>query len=255
MIKIPINYKLFLGNRFFKNLCAKSIMPISPSKGLLLITLGSPESPTPSATRTYLKKFLSDPHIMPLPSLLKTILLNSYILPFRAPKSANRYAKIWKTEGSPQIINSYSCLNAIKEGLPSDFDSQIAFQYSAPSIQNALNHFQSTKIQKLFILPLFPQYSYSVTGAIFDTVFDTLKEMSFTPELHFINQFYEQSFFINPIAAQVKTALLKKKYDAVLFSYHGIPLSHLQCSVVGPKRIGTPPRRIARTAYTGSAVT
>lgn len=211
-------------------------MPQSCSKGVLFVTLGSPENPFSSGIRSYLKEFLSDPRVLSIPSIFRFLLLYGIILPFRVPKVSKHYQEIWTRDGSPQIQNSQNFFHAIKKEFPDDFQCQIAFQYGTPSIQDSLDLLLQTNIQELCVIPLFPQYTSAVTGSIIETVIKTAERKPVIPKLQLIDHFFDQDFYVKSLAKKLQKALsLAPAYDCIVFSYHGIPLSHLKNTQLSDK--------------------
>lgn len=205
-------------------------MQSSPTKGILFVTIGSPNAPTPAAVRSFLKQFLSDARVINLPSFWRFCLVYGLILPFRSKKVAQKYTEIWAPTGSPQKINSQRFLDAIQAALKGDFITSIAYQYDTPSIENEIDKMLDKGVEQLYIFPLFPQYTSAVTGSIFEAALKHLSSKSLIPEFHLISQFYQEDFYILAWVNALKKQLFDSPpYDAIVFSYHGIPFSQLNC--------------------------
>ncbi|MEW8385064.1 MAG: ferrochelatase, partial [Candidatus Thiodiazotropha taylori] len=147
-----------------------------PDGGLaiLLINLGTPDAPTTSAVRRYLAEFLSDPRIVAIPKLIWQIILHGIVLRVRPKRSAKAYASIWTDQGSPLLVLSKQQRDAIEQAIKSRFNGQVsvalAMRYGNPSIADTLKQLRERNIQRVLVLPLYPQYSATTTASIFDAV-------------------------------------------------------------------------------------
>ena len=192
--------------------------------GLLLINIGSPQSPAITDVRRYLRVFLSDKRVIDLPAWLRYPLLYCFILPTRPRRSAKAYQEIWTSEGSPLISTSMRVGDALQARLGPQYQVAIGMRYGQPSIQNALDALSDC--DQITILPLYPQYSSAATGSSIEQVLRILKSRSIFPSITVIRDFYQHPAFIQAQAAQIAPHLLD--HDYVLFSYHGLPENHLQ---------------------------
>ena len=192
--------------------------------GIILINLGTPDNCDVRSVRRYLREFLNDRRVIELPFLIRKILLNLFILPFRPKKSAKAYKKIWTTAGSPLLINS----NALKQNLAECFDDnyqvELAMRYGKPSIASALD--QLKDVDKLVVLPLYPQYSSAANGSSIEKLYLELRSRRSQPTLTIIRDFYDDLGFLNAQANVIKDNL-KHQDSHLLFSYHGLPENHL----------------------------
>ncbi|MGQ3888094.1 ferrochelatase [Legionella sp. CNM-1927-20] len=191
--------------------------------GLLLINLGTPKSPTTTDVRRYLKEFLADKRVIKLSAPIRYFLLYAFILPFRPKQSAHAYKAIWTEEGSPLLINHQRLVNKLQSKL-SNTQVALAMQYGEPSIIAALKQLEDCA--HITILPLYPQYSSAATGAALEKVLTLLAKKPTHPSLQVIRDFYNHPSFLLAQAALIKPYI--EKYDHILFSYHGIPESHLK---------------------------
>ena len=187
--------------------------------GLLLVNLGSPQSPSKRHVRQYLREFLSDPDVIDIPYLFRKLLLYGVILPFRTPKTAQAYQKIWTPQGSPLLVYSQQLRDSIANRLPS-WNVQLAMRYGKPSIKEAIETFKTASINKLVVFPLYPQYATSSTETALKQIKTLIPE---SMPLQIIPPFYDHPAFINAFASQGKERLNNQHYDHVLFSYHGLP--------------------------------
>jgi len=201
--------------------------------GVLLTNLGTPEAPTASALRTYLREFLSDPRVVEIPRLIWLIILHGIILRVRPKKSANLYQSIWTKQGSPLMVHSEELTSKIRTKIKKQFGDDIAvdfaMRYGNPSINKALNDFQLQGIDKIIVLPLYPQYAAPTTGSTFDVVANEIKSWRWIPSLHFISGYHENPNYINALANSVLEHFEKYgKPEKLVLSYHGMPQLFLE---------------------------
>ena len=201
--------------------------------GVLLVNLGTPSAPTYFAVQRYLREFLSDRRVIDNSRLIWLLLLYGVVLPLRPLRTAGKYRKIWMTEGSPLAV--YSQRLAIKIGalLNAAFKDRVhlelAMTYGSPSIAHAVQSFASKGIDRLLVLPLYPQYCSSTTGSVVDGTNRALQRWRTLPETRFINDYHDDRGFIDALSRKIRL-----HWDAsgershLLFSYHGIPLSYVE---------------------------
>lgn len=208
------------------------------TNGLLLINLGTPEAPTASSVRSYLREFLSDPRVLDIDPLARSALLNFVILPFRPQKSAAAYRLIWSaTRGSPLLFNSEDLVREVQRELGGDWAVALAMRYGQPSIASALKHLQQAGATSISVLPLYPQYATSSTGSSLSHVFDAAAAMAVPPPLTVLPAFYDDAGFIQAVA-DVGTESLEgtEPPDHVLFSFHGLPERQVKATDLGSGR-------------------
>lgn len=187
-----------------------------------MTNIGSPDEPTPKAVRRYLKKFLSDGRVVDIPSFIWYPILYGFILPFRSKKSASLYQKIWTTQGSPLTVLT----SKLAEKLQQQLNAPVALgmHYGNPSIEHALENLRAQQVNKLIILPLYPQYSATTTAATFDFVANHLAGWKNIPALQFIHDYSSQPEYINAISKSIQQCWQTQgKAQHLLFSFHGIP--------------------------------
>lgn len=196
--------------------------------GVLLVNLGTPEAPTTSALRTYLREFLSDPRVVEVPRFIWFFVLNLIILAFRPRLSAKAYASIWQKEGSPLLINSQKITNKVRDALPKeDFVVELAMRYGKPSVSSTIDSMLTQGVSKLLVLPLYPQYSATTTASTFDAVAKVLAKKRQIPELRFINQYCDNELYVDALAQSVKAHWDKHgRAEKLILSYHGIPKAY-----------------------------
>lgn len=204
---------------------------LSPLRvGVLLVNLGTPKAPTTSEVRRYLKQFLSDRRVIEIPRIMWWLILHLAILPFRSGKSAQAYAKIWTPKGSPLLVYTHNIARALKQKLKQTWPDVIvstAMTYGSPDTNRTINELREANVRKLLILPLFPQYSATTTGAAFDAVTDTLRKQRWLPELRFINSYHDHPEYINACAKQIASQRKGKQNDKLILSFHGLPKRNL----------------------------
>jgi ferrochelatase len=193
---------------------------------VLLINVGTPDSPSVKDVRKYLFRFLNDRRVIDIPWLLQKILVNLIIVPFRAPKSAKLYRLLWTEKGSPLLFHSNSVKIKLQEQLGSRYKVFIAMRYGNPGLHNVLDEIHSGEFTKIIVLPMFPQYASSSTGTAKAAVMDQVKRWNVIPEIKFINQFYNNQGFIDSFAHRI-SSYHPERFDHIIFSYHGLPVRHI----------------------------
>lgn len=194
---------------------------------VLLINVGTPDRPTVKAVRRYLSEFLNDRRVIDIPLVLQKILVNLIIVPFRAPKSAKLYQRLWTDKGSPLLYYSESVQDKLQQELDFKADVFMAMRYGNPSIGKALAAIQKGNYDKLVILPMFPQYASSTNGTAIQAVTDEVRKWNTIPEIHAINQFYDHPAFLDAFTDRIQS-YQPENYDHVVFTYHGLPNRHLE---------------------------
>ena len=194
--------------------------------GVLLIQLGTPDSPSVKDVRRYLTEFLNDPRVIDIPWLPRKLLVNGIIVPFRAPKSAKIYKELWDFGNgvSPLITHTESLKKLVQEELNEDnVTVEIAMRYQNPSLESVLERMKKALYDQIIIIPLFPQYASASTGSAVEKAMDIIKKWWVIPEIKIVSQFYDNPSFIDAIVDRAKQFDLKE-YDHILFSYHGLPV-------------------------------
>lgn len=193
--------------------------------GVLLIQLGTPKSPKTSDVRTYLSEFLNDPRVIDLPWLVRVLLVNGIIVPFRAPKSAKIYKELWEHGNgeSPLLTHSMNLQDKLKEEFKSDnITIELAMRYQNPSMDSVLERMRLANYDQIIILPLFPQYASASSGSAIEKAMNIIRKWWVIPEIKIINQFWDNEGYINSVVDRAKQFDLND-YDHILFSYHGLP--------------------------------
>jgi ferrochelatase len=197
--------------------------------GVLLVNLGTPEAPTAKALRPYLRQFLGDPRVIEYPRWLWRLILEGIILNVRPRRSAKLYAKIWTDEGSPLMVISQKLADKLQTALGEETKVVLAMRYGRPSIANGLDKLRQANINRIIILPLYPQYSATTIGTIFDDVFDVLKTWRWVPEIRTINQYFDHPLYIQALADSIKDFWAENgRSQQLIYSFHGIPQSYAE---------------------------
>jgi len=199
--------------------------------GVLLVNLGTPERPSTRAVRRYLKEFLSDPRVIEYPRWLWWLVLNGIILRVRPRKSAHAYSQVWTPQGSPLMVNTLALSEKLGLALQTTMNEQVpviaAMTYGEPSIRSGLEQLHALNVRKLIVLPLYPQYSGSTAGSVFDGVTKVLQSWRWIPELHFITQYHDNDHYIAALAESVKAHWHTHERNHLLMSFHGLPKRYL----------------------------
>lgn len=202
-----------------------------PTKsGVLITNLGTPAAPTKLALKSYLKQFLADPRIVEIPRLLWWFILNGIILNIRPARSARAYTRVWTKQGSPLAVYTAEQAERLTAAL-SDTPQLVvrwAMRYGDPSIDNVLQEMMDAGVKRLLVLPLYPQYSAATSASTFDAVAADFTQRRWIPELRFVTQYFEHPLYIAAIANHIREHWQKNgRAQALIFSYHGVPLRYL----------------------------
>jgi ferrochelatase len=192
---------------------------------VLLVNLGSPESPTVPDVRRYLREFLGDERVLNLPAPLRWLLLEGIILRTRPKRSAHAYAKVWTPDGSPLIATSRQVRDklAARTSVP----VALAMRYGSPSIASVLARLVAEGVDDILLFPQYPHYAMSSWETVVAKVFAEAKKFPRAPRFTVVQPFYAETGYIDALVASAQP-YLEKPYDHFLFSYHGLPVSHLR---------------------------
>ena len=191
--------------------------------GLLLINLGTPESPRPRDVRRYLREFLSDPRVIDVAAWKRRLILNLFILPFRPRSSGHAYEKIWTERGSPLLVHTTDLAAKVQDRVGSAVAVDLAMRYGHPSIPDALERFRRAAVDRIVVFPLYPQYSSAATGSSVERVFRDAGARWNTPFLHLVPPFYDHPAFLDACARVARPVLDEVRPERVLLSFHGVP--------------------------------
>ncbi|MDQ1237407.1 MAG: ferrochelatase [Wigglesworthia glossinidia] len=197
--------------------------------GLILVNLGTPKAPNKKSVKKYLSDFLSDKRVIDISKIFWKIYLHVYLLPIRSTKVANLYKKIWRSEGSPLMINSVLQKKALVNSLP-NIHLELAMRYGEPTLKNAIKKMLlEYNVKKLIILPLYPQYSCSTTASVFDEVANILKKYRSIPSVIFIRDYADNTKYIHALKRSIKNSFNMNGYpERLILSFHGIPKKYIE---------------------------
>lgn len=201
--------------------------------GVLLVNLGTPDTPDRAGLRRYLKQFLSDPRVVEVPRLLWLPILHGIILNTRPAASAAKYRAVWTEQGSPLLAISRQQQQALQAAMNTAFPGpvriELAMRYGNPAIATGLRNLKATGARRMLILPLYPQYCAATTATTFDAVFDELKRWRWQPELRLVNHYHDQTGYIQALASSVQAHWQHyPRGQLLLMSFHGIPRRNLE---------------------------
>ena len=195
-------------------------------KGVLLVNLGSPESPTPKDVKPYLDEFLMDKYVIDVPYLLRALLVRGIILRKRPENSAEAYAKIWTDEGSPLIVFSKKMYEKVAKQV--EIPVALAMRYGTMTIEKGLQELKEKGVTEVMLLALYPQYAMASTTTIWALADELIASKFPEMKLTKVPAFYNKPDFIKVLADSIKKHLEGFDYDHLLFSYHGIPKRHIR---------------------------
>ena len=199
----------------------------SPLIGVLLMNLGTPEAPTPAAVKTYLREFLSDPRVVDVNPWLWKPVLNGIILNTRPKKVAKVYQEVWMEEGSPLLVLGQRLTDKLAQRLNAEQERYVvvkAMTYGEPSVEAAGKIFREKGVEKIFVLPMYPQFSRSTTAAAYDRLMSSLKRCPHWPALNLLQDYADHPRYIDALVQSIKTQWQAQgEQRHLLFSYHGVP--------------------------------
>ena len=198
-------------------------------KGILLLNLGSPNSPKVRDVRVYLKEFLSDGRVLDAHPLIRWLVLNLFILPFRPKRSAEAYQKVWSPEGSPLVTMTYRQRDLLSQGLDDDIPIEVAMRYGRPSVSEVIHQLKGQGVEALYALPLYPHYAMSSYETVVVRVVEEVARQAPQMRVDFLQPFFDDATYIDALV-QSASAHLDKEHDLLLFSFHGLPERHLRVS-------------------------
>jgi ferrochelatase len=203
---------------------------VEQSTGVLLIQLGTPDAPTAPALRRYLRQFLGDPRVIDAPRLRWWFVLNFFILPFRPRQSAAKYQRIWDAvTGSPLLHWTRRQTEELQKALP---EVPVAFgmQVGNPPLSEIVHELIERGVDRLVVLPMYPQYSATTTASATDVLFRALMQERCVPALRIVPPYYEHPAYLDALAAVIRDELARLPWqpEHYLLSFHGIPIRYAQ---------------------------
>jgi len=204
--------------------------------GILLVNLGTPLAPTKGALRPYLREFLSDKRVIDYPRWLWYPILYGIILNVRPQKSAALYADIWTDKGSPLFVYSQNLAEKLQAQLDSTWQQPLkvvlAMRYGQPSIRKGLEELRDANVRRVLVLPMYPQYSVTTVGTIFDEVFDVLKSWEWLPEIRTVHEYCRHPLYVQAIADAIRAHWAEHgeigARAKLIFSMHGVPARYTE---------------------------
>jgi ferrochelatase len=202
-------------------------------KGVLLVNLGTPDSPEVKDVRKYLDQFLMDERVIDINAFKRTLLVKGIIVPFRSPKTSKLYKEIWDENGSPLLYFSKIQAALVQEQLGDDYHVELAMRYQSPSIASALEKMKAGLVESIRVIPLFPQYASASTGSVMQLVMELVSKWATIPAISFVSSFHDNELMLDTFAENARK-YKPETFDHVLFSFHGLPERQLlKCDHTG----------------------
>ena len=202
-----------------------------PAAAVVLVNLGTPDAPDTASVRRYLAEFLSDPRVVELPRWQWWPILHGVILRIRPRRSAHAYQQVWTAAGSPLMVHSEALVAAVATKLSALAAGPVlvrnAMRYGRPALGAVLRELQAANVRRLLILPMYPQYSGTTTGSVFDALADELKTWRWVPETAFVSDYCRHPGYAEALAESVRRHWAQQGRRHLLFSFHGIPERYL----------------------------
>jgi protoporphyrin/coproporphyrin ferrochelatase len=205
-----------------------------PRIGVLLVNVGTPDAPTPSAVRRYLAQFLADPRVVEIPRALWFLILHGVILRTRPSRSARRYAAIWTKDGSPLLVHGVKQRSLLQgllgqrlkaAGLPAELAAvELAMRYGRPDINSALDRLRAAGCERILVVPLYPQYAGSTTASALDAVYSHARKLRRMPALRALDGYHDDPGYVRAVAQSINDYWVKHgRPDFLVLSFHGVP--------------------------------
>lgn len=195
----------------------------------ILNNIGTPKAPTPEAVGPYLTEFLTDPDVIPLPSILRHLLVRGIIVPRRAKSSAKKYQSIWTEQGSPLMVNSLALQKELQKHLNGEV--LLGMQFGEPSLASAFRRAKEIQAKKAILVPLYPQYAEATTGGAIRKAKEVAHKVGFAGKLESFPAFPTADFFLNPVEKIIRSHWKQDQF--VLFTFHGLPESQVKKGAPG----------------------
>jgi len=191
-------------------------------QGVLLVNLGTPDSPSVSDVRKYLDEFLMDERVIDINAINRALLVKGIIVPFRGPKSAKIYKELWTENGSPLLYYGVRAKELLQDKLGKEYTVELAMRYQSPSIKSALDSLKQQQVESIRVVPLFPQYASASTGSVIQKVMELVSKWQTIPDISFVNSFHDNDGMIEVFAENARKHQ-PETFDHILFSFHGLP--------------------------------
>ena len=196
--------------------------------GILLVNLGTPAHPSYFSVWRYLREFLGDRRVIDAPRIIWFPVLYGFILTLRSLRTVRNYRKVWMREGSPLAVLSAALAKKVASRIDEAHGDKVcvelAMTYGSPSIDSVVRRMIERNVRKVLVVPLYPQYCSSTTGAVFDRVCKSLERWRWIPEMRFVNDYYSNPVYVRAIADSIRAHWDKAGGRShLLLSFHGIP--------------------------------
>jgi ferrochelatase len=199
---------------------------MSANTAVLLTNLGTPDHLERASIKRFLREFLSDPLVVRLPRLLWLPLLHGIILPLRSGKTLQAYSRVWGEEGSPLLVYANKQRNALQEKLFEQAHVELAMRYGNPSYPSVLRLLRDAGVDKLVVLPLYPQYSVTTTATSYQHLKNTLRKLDYAPSIEFIDHYPDHPAYIDALAESIREHWQQGQRH-LLMSFHGLPQANI----------------------------
>jgi ferrochelatase len=197
-------------------------------RGVLLLNLGTPDSPEPEDVGRYLKEFLMDKYVLDIPWLFRWFLVNVAIVPKRKFASSKLYKSIWTKRGSPLLCHLEDLTSKVEAELGSGYVIAKAMRYQKPSVESALVQLEKENLEEILVFPLYPQYAESATRSSVEFTEMIAQRLGMKTPIRFVPAFYDHPLFIEAASIPVRKVWEEKKPDHLIMSFHGLPERHVQ---------------------------
>ena len=195
-------------------------------KGVLLVNLGSPDSPNPQDVKRYLDEFLMDPRVIDVPYWARTLIVRGIILNTRPKASAKAYQKIWWEEGSPLIVISERLKDKVQQQL--NIPVALGMRYGSMSLEKGIQELVEQEVDEVLLIPLYPQFAMATTETI-TVLAKEIQERSFpNVKITSLPAFYNKEDYIDVLSKSIIEHIEGKDVEHLLFSYHGVPERHIR---------------------------
>lgn len=208
-------------------------MPESSRTGVVILQLGTPDAPTPSALRRYLRQFLSDRRVVDVWPPLWWFILNFAVLPRRPAKSAELYARVWTPEGSPLAITTEGQARGLATRFnatagSSSIEVAVGMRYGKPSVEQAITTLIDRGCDRLLLFPMYPQYSSATTGSSLEAAFEVLAKMRVVPPVRVVPPYYTDPGYVGALAESARRLFNDWRPDHFVVSFHGLPERYVE---------------------------
>lgn len=195
-------------------------------KALLIVNLGTPDSPDTPHVRKFLSEFLNDSRVIDLPWIFRKLLVNLVIVPFRSSRSSGFYKRLWTINGSPILFYLNKLVAKLEVKLEHEYEVFGVMRYGNPSLKKTLKKIKEASFDEITVLPMFPQYASSTTGSIAGLILAEINQWNIIPAIKLIDQYYSHPAFLEAFSSRI-LGCHPELFSHIVFSYHGLPVSHV----------------------------